>query len=217
MPVYPGHPPVAVDATRTLERDGYFLQTLSLGEHTGSHVDAPAHVLGASYGATIDLIPPDRFVAPYATIDLSGLALGPGDLASADQIRAVVARDRTTFEPGDAALIHFGWDIHRDRPNGWWAANTPGLDESACSLIAGWEVGIVGSDTATCDIAVRNGRIIADHGHRTYFLPNEILLVEGLQGLGSAPPRGLLITAPLKVGGGSGAPARTLLLAEPQE
>ena len=35
-PLFPGHPPVEIESqARTHERDGYFLQTLSLGEHTG--------------------------------------------------------------------------------------------------------------------------------------------------------------------------------------
>ena len=64
MPVFPGHPSVEIIATRTREREGYYLQTLSLGEHTGSHVDAPAHVLGAGAGMTIDAVPVARFRPP---------------------------------------------------------------------------------------------------------------------------------------------------------
>ena len=214
MPVFPGHPPVSLVAARTHECDGYYLQTVSLGEHTGSHVDAPAHALGARAEATIDSFPAARFVAPYAILDLSELRLEPGELATAADIEELVARDAIRLEPGDAALLHFGWDDHREAPDAWWAANTPGLDESACALIASKRVGLVGSDTPTCDTAVRDGVIIADHGHCTYFLPNDILLVEGLRGLGSAPRRGLLVAAPLKVLGGSGAPTRALLIAE---
>ena len=46
LPVFPGHPPITVDAdARTHARDGYFLQRLAIGEHIGSHVDAPAHAV----------------------------------------------------------------------------------------------------------------------------------------------------------------------------
>jgi kynurenine formamidase len=214
MPVFPGHPEVRVDAARTHSRDGYFLQELTLGEHTGTHVDAPAHADPGRPEATIDTFPAARFVVPYVLADLAPLGLGPGGLATAAHVAVAVAEAGGPPEAGDALLLHFGWDVHRDGPPGWWAGNTPGLDAGACELIAGWRVGLVGSDTATCDSAAVEGAIVADHGHRTWFLPHDILLVEGLQGLGTAPRRGLIVAAPLKVRGGSGAPARVLLLAE---
>jgi kynurenine formamidase len=214
MPVFPGHPPVVVDGeARTHPRDGYFLQTLSLGEHAGSHVDAPAHALAGRTDATIDTFPLERFVVPYGIVDLAPLGLGAGDLATAADLDAALA-DGVSPEPGDAVLLHFGWDRHRDRQNGWWAANAPGLDEGACRLLAERRPGLVGSDPATCDTAVVDGRIVADHGHATYFLPNDILLVEGLLGLGDAPRRGVFVGAPLRIEGGSASPIRALLIAE---
>ena len=214
MPVFPGHPAVGIDAVRRHRSDGYYLQLLSLGEHTGSHVDAPAHALSDRTDATIDSYAASRFVAAYAIFDLSVLELGPGELASSDDLRSAAERDEISLEAGDAALLHFGWDRYFHRSAGWWAANTPGLDESACRFLVGQRVGLVGSDTATADTAVRNGEIIADFGHQTYFLPNDILLVEGLRGLGSAPKRGIMVAAPLKIARGSGAPARVLLISE---
>ncbi len=212
MPVFPGHPPVVLNgAARIHERDGYFLQTLFTGEHAGAHVDAPAHALAGRQDATIDTFPVERFVVPYAIVDLAPLGLGAGDLASKDDLEAALV----PFEPGDAVLLHYGWDRHRDRPDGWWAANAPGLDEDACRLLAGRRPGLVGSDTATCDTAVASGEIVADHGHTTFFLPNDILLVEGLLGLGEAPRRGVFVGVPLRIVGGSASPIRAILIAEP--
>ncbi|WP_049986985.1 cyclase family protein [Halobellus rufus] len=52
MPTFPGDPAVRVDPHATHERDGYRVSELRLGTHTGTHVDAPAHVDPA--GATLD-------------------------------------------------------------------------------------------------------------------------------------------------------------------
>lgn len=213
MTVFPGHPPVRLEPARTHRDDGYFLQELTLGEHTGSHIDAPAHAHADLPELTIETFPVARFVVPYVILDLAPLGLGPGELASAADIRGAVG-DAVPGRPGEAVLLHYGWDRHRLAPHGWWAANSPGLAADACALVAGWRPGLVGSDTATCDSAAVDGAIVADHGHRTYFLPNDILLVEGLLGLDSAPRRGLLVAAPLKLLGGSGAPARVLLIGE---
>jgi kynurenine formamidase len=215
-PLFPGHPPVEIDSdARTHDRDGYFLQTLSLGEHTGSHADAPAHALPGPSRQTIDAIPVDRFVAPYLIYDLSGLGLGPGDLASEEDLRQAERTSGHALEPADAALIHFGWERHYlDEGGAWWAANAPGLAADACAYLVDRGAGLVGSDTATCDTAVRDGMIVSDVGHQIYFLPNGIPIVEGLVGLGTVPARGIFVGAPLKVAGGSGAPLRALLIVE---
>lgn len=215
MPLFPGHPKIEIDSSaRTLERDGYFLQTLFLGEHTGSHADAPAHTLSSPTAQTIDAIPIERFVAPYLIFDLAPLRLEAGQLATGADLRAAQDATGHTLEPGDAALINFGWDVHYNSPDNWWIENAPGLSEDACAFLVESAVGLVGSDTATCDIGMCEGAIVAAHGHQTYFLPNQIPIVEGLVGLGKAPKRGVFVGAPLKVAGGSGAPLRAVLIGE---
>ncbi len=215
MPVFPGHPALEIDASaRTHDRDGYFLQTLVIGEHTGAHADAPAHAVASMAEQTIDTIPLERFVVPYLIIDLAPLGLGVGERATAADVRAAEAATGHTLEAGDAALIDFGWEAHYDEPDDWWVKNAPGLSDDACAYLAGCGIGLVGSDTATCDIAMRDGAMLAAPGHATYFLPNGIPIVEGLVGLGSAPRRGVFVGAPLKIAGGSGAPLRALLISE---
>ena len=69
-------------------------------------------------------------------------------------------------------------------------------------------------DTAACDVACRDGEILSGHGHAQYFLPNGILIVEGLQGLSKVPTSGLFLAMPLKIGGGTGSPVHVLLLSD---
>jgi len=218
-PVFPGHPPVEIEAdARTHERDGYFLQRLAFGEHVGSHVDAPAHAVAALADRTIDSFPVERFVAPYVKYDLSTHALRPGDLVSGATLREVEARDGFRPQPGDVAIVEYGWDAYlrqdSDDPadREWWIRNAPGLAADACLHLVAAGVTGVASDTATCDTAVVDGVITSDVGHTRYFLPNEILLFEGLVGLGRAPCRGVFIGLPLRIRGGSGSPIRAVLV-----
>ena len=219
LPVFPGHPSIRINPeARTHERDGYFVQHLAFGEHIGSHVDAPAHALAGRADRTIDRYPVERFVAPYVKYDLTAFAAGAGDLVDSETLKEVEERDALEPVPGDLAIIQYGWDRHL-RPDDddpdvrlWWIRNAPGLAADACDHLVGRGVSGVGSDTATCDSAIVDGVITSAVGHLEAFLPNEILLFEGLVGLAAAPARGLFIGLPLRIRGGSGSPIRAILV-----
>ena len=114
--------------------------------------------------------------------------------------------------------FEYGW-VRHFRPDDddpdvrlWWIRNAPGLAADACEHLVGLDVSGVGSDTATCDSAVVDGVITSAVGHLEAFLPNEILLFEGLVGLVAAPACGLFIGLPLRIRGGSGSPIRAILV-----
>jgi kynurenine formamidase len=133
-------------------------------------------------------------------------------------LEQVEARDGISPRQGDVAIVQFGWDRHlrpeSDDPaeRSWWIRNAPGLAADACDRLAGARVSGVGSDTATCDAAVVDGAITSSVGHDRAFLPNEILLFEGLIGLAAAPARGVFVGLPLRIRGGSGSPIRAVLI-----
>src|SRR5690242_4676332 len=49
-PAFQAHP------VASIEKDGYFAQDISLPEHFGTHLDAPAHFFAGTW--TVDQIPP---------------------------------------------------------------------------------------------------------------------------------------------------------------
>src|SRR5258708_3936182 len=55
---------------QTIEKDGYLARYISLPEHFGTHIDAPAHFARGLW--TVDQIPPERLVAPLVVIDVHG-------------------------------------------------------------------------------------------------------------------------------------------------
>ncbi|HLW96349.1 MAG TPA: cyclase family protein [Solirubrobacteraceae bacterium] len=185
---------------------------VSLSEHTGTHVDAPFHF--DPHGATIDEVEPDALLLrPYRKLDLSPLDLSPGDLVGADALQAAGELPGR----GEVAVVEFGWDRYLPggadaKEPGWWGRNEPGLDESACQLLVDAGVAAVASDTAACDVAARDGEVLSGHGHAFAFLPNAILIVEGLRGLAEVPQTGLFVGLPLKIARGTGSPMRVLLL-----
>ena len=220
MPGWHSHPNVMiVDDARNFEQNGYFLQTILLPEHSGCHVDAPAHVLPDKADQTIDIFPANTLFGVAKKIDLSQENYAPGDLVPLNKVQEVARQAAITIEQGDIVVFDFGYDrylIDGEKklvPRGnWWGKNEPGLAEDVCRFLAEAGVKAVGSDTPGCDIAQINGRVTAGFGHEQYFLPNGIFIIEGLYGLAKVPACFYFLALPLKIKGGSGSPLRPIAL-----
>ncbi len=103
MPRWGSHPPVVVCPAINHEHDGYYCQTLNIPEHTGSHVDAPAHIHPRLMSETIDAMPVRALFAPAKVFDLRPLDLGPGDLSDA-RMPADIGSETTPLGAGEIAL-----------------------------------------------------------------------------------------------------------------
>ncbi|HKP43042.1 cyclase family protein [Mycobacterium sp.] len=197
---------------------GVIANMWTLPEHSGSHVDAPSHFF--SGGKTIHELPIDAlFFQPFKKIDLTPDDPQPGEPVSEEQLRAAAERAAVSLEPGDVAVIEFGWD--RYLPGGeagkdetWWGLNEPGLSDDACEYLANAGVSAVACDTSACDFSILNGEMSGGSGHTRWFLPQGILIVEGLTRLSEVPATGMFVALPLKLENGSGSPLRVLLLTE---
>lgn len=220
MPGWHSHPNVMiVEDARNFAQNGYFLQTLFLPEHSGCHVDVPAHILPDKADQTIDIFPANALCGIAKKIDLSQENYAPGDLASLSKVEEVMKHTGITIENGDIVVFDFGYDRYLvdvekklAHQRNWWGENEPGLAEDVCRFLSEVGVKAVGSDTPACDIAQINGQVTADFGHAHYFLPNGIFIVEGLYGLAKVPACFYLLALPLKIKGGSGSPLRPIAL-----
>ena len=67
MEVYPGDPPVDIRVVHTHEQHGWELRKLTMGTHTGTHVDAFSHMHKGA--GTLDEIPLDRFCGMACVAD----------------------------------------------------------------------------------------------------------------------------------------------------
>jgi kynurenine formamidase len=181
---------------------------LTLGEHTGTHLDAPSHFIRsgpAHYG--VDEVPLDRLVCRAATIDATDL--GPDDLLGVDRVREWEA-EHGRIEAGEGVLIRYGWDERWGTgPAGRrFLDDWPGLGGEAAEYLADRRVSLVGCDTVSVDAAA-SGESPAHYA----LLGGEVYVVENLNNLGGLPPFCLFMAFPLKIGGGSGSPVRAVALA----
>jgi kynurenine formamidase len=67
-PVFPGDPAFVMSTTFTVPHDGFFLQYVKEGEHTGTHYSAPCHF--HVRGLCADELAPGDFVLPAVVVDV---------------------------------------------------------------------------------------------------------------------------------------------------
>lgn len=217
IPKWPTHPHLIIDPTVTHEKDGYYCQTISMAEHTGAHVDAPAHTVPELMDATIEKVNLETLMGRAVRYDFSHLDLKPGDQVDADEILACEERMGVRVGEGDIALLHFGW------MNKYWGTgkdgvfysyNSPGMTEAAVKLLYERGIKAVGCDNIACDQAVVDGVSKYSAGHLKYWLPNHVLMLEEMTNLDKLPDTCFFIALPLKIKNGSGSPIRPIALVE---
>ncbi len=208
--LWPGSHPFAADVEGEVDTDGFYARDLSLPEHSGTHLDAPAHF--ARNGATVEQIPIGALVRPAVCLDVRELV---GDDASFTLSAAAIAkleRRDGAIPAGTAVLVCTGWDRYHgdaDRYRGRGDSLTyPGIAADAAQLLVDRGVAGIGIDTLSVDA-----------GHADTFPTHHITLpaglwhLEGLTRLERVPPRGAwLVAAALPIVEGSGAPARAFVI-----
>lgn len=75
-PVYPGNPKPKFESVLNIEKDGTNVSRISLGTHTGTHVDSQNHFFRDGIG--VDKEPLTKFIGEAVVIDVSKKTIGEG-------------------------------------------------------------------------------------------------------------------------------------------
>lgn len=194
MPTYVGEPGPRLDFHSLIARgNSANVSALSLGSHTGTHVDAPHHFLDGA--PTVEALPLDAMVGPAHVVEYSG----DGHLTAADLEAAGLPDDarRLLLKTGNGRF----WDddaFHTD---------FIGLAADAARWLLGRGIRLVGIDY----LSIEQFRSPTHEVHKT-LLEAGVVIVEGLDLRQVAPGPYFLVCAPLRVVGADGAPARVFLL-----
>jgi kynurenine formamidase len=210
MPRWPTHPPIIIDSTLTHAHDGMFCQTIIMGEHSGSHVDVPAHRVDSMMDKTVDAYRPTIACGPALRYDLHKLGVPYGERVSKAQILELEKEMGDLAGEGEIPVFDFGLQKNWSTGEDWtfYATNQPGLDEESVLMFLERKIKAAGFDSAGGDQPVVKGEGTYPYGHLKYWLPNEIFIVENLMNLDKLPKRFYLVVLPLKIKGGSGSPVR---------
>ena len=192
--VYPGNPEIHIELQQDMSRGGSSnVSLLSIGSHTGTHVDAPLHMIPG--GAGVDRIPLDALIGPALVVafDDDVMAVTEAYLRS----QPIAGHERVLLKTRNSQYIRER-DFHRD-----YTYLAPDGAEYLVSL----GVRLVGIDYLSIE------QFHSGH-HRTHktLLSRGVVIVEGLDL--SEPPAGEyeLYCLPLLLEGVDGAPARAVLM-----
>ncbi|MGH6991060.1 MAG: cyclase family protein, partial [Stellaceae bacterium] len=196
----------------------WYWNNLSMGEHTGTHFDAPIHwVSGKDLpNNSVDTIPVSAFIAPACVIDISKQsAANPDYELSVADITAWEAK-HGRIPARNWVLLRTDWSKlpYRDYANmGDDGAHSPGpCPEAVKWLVEERDVHGFGTETIGTDGGQAN-HFNPPYPAHYYMHGKGRYGLQCLTNLDLLPPTGAVIfAAPLKVRKGSGSPLRVLAL-----
>eukprot|EP01012_Entosiphon_sulcatum_P037524 TRINITY_DN48180_c0_g1_i1.p1 TRINITY_DN48180_c0_g1~~TRINITY_DN48180_c0_g1_i1.p1 ORF type:complete len:242 (+),score=31.55 TRINITY_DN48180_c0_g1_i1:22-747(+) len=218
IPLWPGDPEVRVEDCATHEEHGYFLRKLTIGEHSGTHMVAPNCFFPG--GAAIDA---------YPTLPLiPGVVIDCQEQAQQDACHLLSVADVVRWEAnhgnvpeGSLVFLRTGWEDRWARPKDFInGMRFPAFSIEATQFLLD-QRGVIGvaTDTHGVDppsdesfavnrtVLGRERRIGTQGGTAEAVLPGGIVL-ECCRGMAALPAKGFVVLVqPLRIQGGSGAPA----------
>jgi arylformamidase len=199
MVTWPGEPgPKFMPLRRIAMGDTANVSLITLGNHTGTHVDPPIHFIeGAN---TVDRLPIDALVGPCHVVAFPDSGHVTGEWLDGANVPA--GTERLLFKTRNSER----WAD----PTAAFTRDFTAIDASAARWCVEHRVKLVGVDYLSIEPQgpEKEGYPV----HNTLLRAN-VVIIEGLDLRGIAADDYELVCAPIKLQGGDGAPARVFLIA----
>lgn len=220
-PIFAASPGLTVDLISQYDDKGpaWYWNTLHLGEHTGTHFDAPVHWITGKDRAnnTTDTIPASQFIGPACVIDVSKEVAQYEDfILTREQVQAWEGQ-HGKIPAGAWVLLRSDWSKRVGREAFLNAKadgpHSPGWHPDCLRFLAHErDVLGVGVETVGTDAGQAGGFDPPFPAHNIMHGAGKLGLAS-LRNLDQLPPVGaVVIAAPLKIVNGSGSPLRVLAL-----
>lgn len=198
MPHWPDNPPIQLVRTADVARgDPATVSHLSMGVHSGTHIDAPAHFLADGSGA--DVVPFDGLIGEARVVEVrDARSIGVEELRSLRPRQG----ERLLFKTQNSARC---WKADCFVPDYVY------LSLEGARFLAECRVRTVGIDYLS--IAAMHEGVPT---HLALF-QEELCVIEGLDLSAVEPGAYEMVCLPLRLAGADGAPARVLLRRAPAE
>lgn len=197
---WPSDHPVNISRVKNMEQGGTVnLSMISMGAHSGTHVDAPIHFIHK--GAGVDEVPLEHMIGRARVIEIRDTNSIKSDELTRHRIRR---GERILFKT-------------RNSPHVWqkneFTEDFVFISDDAAQLLVERRVRVVGVDY----LSVGSYRHSGTDVHKI-LLSGGVWIIEGLDLSRVSPGRYYLVCLPLRLVQGDGAPARAILkLISPSE
>ncbi|HPJ26569.1 MAG TPA: cyclase family protein [Synergistaceae bacterium] len=195
MPVYPGTEPPRIEEATTIQKEGFAEKLLTFYSHTGTHMDAPAHLLPGK--ATLDSFDAAHFIGPATVGDFRKVPSATIGLKNLTPLKE-------NLEKGGFLILHTGWSRFWGQEE--YFGKYPVLTQEACQWLTRFPLQGIAMDMISIDsmdsFELENHRIILGAG---------MVIVENLTNLEALPEEPFtLCCLPLKIEKSDGAPVRAV-------
>ncbi len=199
MPVYPGTAQVSIVTTAAIDGNGFEEHQIVFSTHTGTHVDAPAHMLANT--KSLEHLPLDQFMGRAVTLNLNAL---PSQKIGVAELKPHHDRlNRAAF-----VLLHTGWSKYWGQPR--YYKRFPVLDHSAARWLGNFGLKGLGIDAPSLDAPGSS-----DYPIHKLFLSRNVVLIENLTHLDRLPQAPFTLACfPLPIQRADGSPVRAVAIIE---
>ena len=195
MPVYPGTEQPKLTTACTIETAGYRETLLHMFSHTGTHMDAPAHML--LDGAALDSYGADKFTGTAVVVDCRGQERISLPLLQSYDLNGV-----------DFVLFCTGWDKKWGSSD--YYEDFPCLTAEAAAYLATLPLKGVGEDSISLDPCDS-----VDFPNHITLMKADFVNTENLKGLDALVGRRFtFVTLPLKFENADGCSCRAIAMEE---
>ncbi len=162
--MYPGDPEIKIKDYKTIDSHGSWVKQITFGSHTGTHQDAPSHIL--KQGSNLDEIEKIQFIGVARCINLKDHI----------NLKTLLA----DLNPGEAIFFNTGHAIYWNTEK--FYRERPYLSDQMLNTLIQKKASALGIDTPSVDPRGSKNK----HIHKK-LLKNNILIYESLANLDRLP------------------------------
>lgn len=199
MPYFPSSEPPVIEQNATIEKNGYAEKIITFHTHTGTHIDAPGHII--PNGKNLSDFQVSKFTGKGLVVDIEEHNFGEISVEIfenySDEISDV-----------DFVLIHIGWS--KKWGNKDYFDNFPVLSQEAAEWLTRFKLKGVGVDVISVDTI--DSSTLPVHN---ILLKNDLVIIENLTNLNMLVNKDFtFFCLPLPVKEAGGSPVRAVAVVQ---
>ena len=163
MSTYPSDPDISIVREKEIHSDRTLLHRFTMGTHTGTHLDAPAHII--SGGKFLDDFPLSSFIGKTVKVDINSIS----------------ALDENG-ERFDGIIVDTGWYRYFNNANKYYGSGRPEIPEILVRKAIEMDIKYFGCDLPSVDVSGSKDKPI-----HNALLGNDIIIYESLTNLHRLP------------------------------